>query len=84
MNSSNTVRASSPAYSSTGVRVAPYTPRELFMLEARAAGATWAEAYRAWQAGAAKRPTYRWLTASELADREEAAEIAADAASMAR
>lgn len=39
---------------------------------------------RACAPGAAQRPTYRWLTANELADQAEAAEIAADNASMAR
>jgi hypothetical protein len=46
-------------------------------------GATWAERYRAWQAGAAKRPCYRWLTANDIADAQERADIASDAASMA-
>jgi hypothetical protein len=72
-----------PAYDSNGVRVAPYSARDLFMMDP-ANGATWAERYRAWQAGAASRPSCRWLTANELADRAEAAEIAADNASMAR
>ncbi len=79
----NTTTRTVPAYSATGVRLAPYSARELFMMDP-ANGVTWAERYRAWQAGAAQRPTYRWVTANELADQAEAAEIAADNASMAR
>jgi hypothetical protein len=77
--------ASKPAafYNAQGVRIAPYTAQELFMLD-RADGVTWAERYRARQAHRKTLPQLRWKTQADLLDEQEAAEIAADEASMAR
>lgn len=54
-----------PAYNTNGVRVAPYTPRELHMLSFKG---TWAETYRAWEAGKSQRGTYRWPAYNEVQD----------------
>lgn len=78
----NTARKPVPAYSASGVRLAPYSARDLFMMDP-ANGETGADRYRAWRAGESARPTYRWLTANELADRQEEIDAAADLASMA-
>ncbi len=55
-----------PAYNSNGVRVAPYTERELAFLKAPE-GETWAETYRRLRAQP-KGPHYRWPTYNEVQD----------------